>query len=143
MKLPILNKMKEAGFVEVQWGVESGSDKVLKAMDKEWMFTIDEAQQVIRDSYASGIKTCMFCMVGYPTEEEDDFQQTYDFIDRNAEYLDMVKSVNSLHIITDTPVHHKAIDFGVSLPEENYHFFGKCLATRTTYDKRELRDCSS
>tara|TARA_Y100000589_G_scaffold173606_1_gene164798 strand:- start:1158 stop:5477 length:4320 start_codon:yes stop_codon:yes gene_type:complete len=122
MKLPILKKMKQAGFVEVQWGVESGSDKVLKAMDKEWMFTIDEAQQVIRDSYASGIKTCMFCMVGYPTEEDEDFQKTYEFIDRNAEYLDMVKSVNSLHIITDTPVHHKAVDFGVSLPDENYHF---------------------
>lgn len=122
MKLPILKKMKQAGFVEVQWGVESGSDKVLKAMDKDWMFTIDEAQQVVRDCYTAGIKTCMFCMVGYPTEEEEDFQKTYDFIDRNAEYLDMVKSVNSLHIITDTPVHHKAVDFGVSLPEENYHF---------------------
>ena len=122
MKLPILKKMKQAGFVEIQWGVESGSDRVLKAMDKDWMFTIDEAQQVVRDSYASGIKTCMFCMVGYPTEEEEDFQKTYDFIDRNAEYLDMVKSVNSLHIITDTPVHHKAVDFGVSLPQENYHF---------------------
>ena len=137
MKLPILNKMKKAGFVEVQWGVESGSDKVLKAMDKEWMFTIDEAQQVIRDSYASGIKTCMFCMVGYPTEEEDDFQQTYDFIDRNAEYLDMVKSVNSLHIITDTPVHHKAIDFGVSLPEENYHFLWEMPGN--THDIRQER----
>ena len=55
----------------------------------------------------------------------------------------MVKSVNSLHIITDTPVHHKAIDFGVSLPEENYHFLWKCQATRTTYDKRELRDYSN
>ena len=37
MKLPIHKKKKEAVFVEVQCGVESGSDKVLKAMDKEWM----------------------------------------------------------------------------------------------------------
>jgi len=122
MTLPILKKMKEAGFSEMQWGVESGSDKVLAAMDKEWMFTIDEAQQVLRDSYMAGIKTCMFCMVGYPTEEEGDFQMTYDFIDRNAEYLDMVKSVNSLHIITDTPVHHMVEKFGLTLPSENYHY---------------------
>jgi radical SAM superfamily enzyme YgiQ (UPF0313 family)/wyosine [tRNA(Phe)-imidazoG37] synthetase (radical SAM superfamily) len=122
MKPALLKKLKKAGFAEVQWGVESGSDKVLKAMDKDWMFTIEEAQQVIRDSYLAGIKTCMFTMVGYPTEEEEDFQMTYDFIDRNAEYLDTVKSVNSLHIITDTPVHHQAEKFGLTLPEENYHF---------------------
>jgi len=122
MKLPLLQKMKAAGFVEMQWGVESGSDKVLKAMDKDWMFTIAEAQEVIRNSHVAQIKTCMFCMVGYPTEEEEDHRMTYDFIDRNAEYLDMVKSVNSLHIITDTPIHHKAQEFGLVLPERDYHY---------------------
>lgn len=122
MSRKVLDNMKKAGFVEMQWGVESGSDKVLKAMDKDWMFTIEEAQNVIRDSYLSGIKTCMFCMVGYPTEEEDDFQMTFDFIDRNAEYLDTVKSVNSLHIITDTPVHHLAKQYGLELPDQNYHY---------------------
>ena len=86
------------------------------------MFTIEEAQKVIRDCYLAGIKTCMFTMVGYPTEEEEDFQMTYDFIDRNAEYMDVVKSVNSLHIITDTPVHHQAEELGLTLPKENYHF---------------------
>ncbi|MBT3783942.1 radical SAM protein [bacterium] len=122
MNRKVLDNMKRAGFVEMQWGVESGSDKVLKAMDKDWMFTIEEAQSVIRDSYLSGIKTCMFCMVGYPSEEDSDFQMTYDFIDRNAEYMDMVKSVNSLHIITDTPVHHMMEEFGLELPAQNYHY---------------------
>src|SRR5690606_22834025 len=86
MKLWLMQKMKQAGFVEMQWGLETGSDKVLKAMDKDWMFTIEEAQEVIRNCHIAEIKTCMFCMVGYPTETEEDFQMTYDFIDRNAEY---------------------------------------------------------
>ncbi|MCO4782138.1 MAG: radical SAM protein [Candidatus Cloacimonetes bacterium] len=122
MKLPLLQKFKKAGFVEIQWGIESGSDKVLKAMDKSWMFTIEEAQEVVRNCHLAEIRTYMFCIVGFPTEEEEDFQMTYDFIDRNSEYLDMVKSVNGLHIITDTPVHHKAEEFGLVLPEENYHY---------------------
>lgn len=137
MNRKVLDNMKRAGFVEIQWGVESGSDKVLKAMDKDWMFTIDEAQQVIRDSYLSGIKTCMFCMVGYPTEEDEDFKMTYDFIDRNAEYLDMVKSVNSLHIITDTPVHHLAKQYGLELPAQNYHYLWSMPGN--THDIRQDR----
>ncbi|MCJ8345112.1 radical SAM protein, partial [bacterium] len=142
MKLPLLQKLKRAGFVEIQWGIESGSDKVLKAMDKSWMFTIEEAQEVVRNCHLAEIRTYMFCIVGFPTEEEEDFQMTYEFIDRNSEYLDMVKSVNGLHIITDTPVHHKAEEFGLVLPEENYHYLwsmpGNTIEIRQDRTKRLL-----
>jgi radical SAM superfamily enzyme YgiQ (UPF0313 family)/MoaA/NifB/PqqE/SkfB family radical SAM enzyme len=122
MTKELLELMKKAGFIELQWGIESGSDSVLKLMNKGHLFTVEEAQEVVRNSYLAGIKTCLFVIVGYPGETDEDALETYKFIDRNAEYIDQVKSVNSLHIITDTEVHNNAEKLGIHLPDENYHY---------------------
>lgn len=118
----LLNKMAKAGCYEIQWGVESGSDSVLAKMGKCRFFTVEHAQNVIRWSHDAGIKTSLFIIVGFPGETKGDFEKTLDFIRRNRPWIDQVKSINSLHIITGTPLHKHADKFGLKLPEKDYHY---------------------
>jgi MoaA/NifB/PqqE/SkfB family radical SAM enzyme len=136
----ILKKMKAAGFVEIQWGVETGSDRVLELMGKKVFFTASDSQEVIRASYLAGIKTATFCIVGYPGETEEDFRKTREFIDRNAEYIDVVKSINSLHIITGTRVHKDAEKLGIKLPETDYHYLWEMPDNNIEVRQRRIRE---
>ena len=118
----ILDKMHAAGCYELQLGLECGSESVLKQMGKLRLFKVEQAKKVIRDTHEAGIKTCLFIIVGFPGETEEDFTQTLEFIDRNAAWIDQIKSINSLHVITDTPIHKHPDKFGVEMPEVDYHY---------------------
>ena len=43
---------------------------------------------------------------------------TYNFVKDNADCIDELKSINALHIITDTPIHIRADKYGLCLPEQ-------------------------
>ncbi|MCZ7584675.1 MAG: radical SAM protein [Deltaproteobacteria bacterium] len=118
----LLRKLKAAGCFELQLGLEVGSDAVLKLMNKDKLFTVESATKVFRDAHEAGIKTCMFCIVGFPGETEEDFRMTLDMIEKNAEWIDQVKSINSCQIITGTELHVQAGNWGMSLPKQDYHY---------------------
>lgn len=134
----LLRKLRAAGCFELQLGLEVGSDAVLKLMQKDKLFTIESASQVFKDAKEAGIKTCMFCIVGFPGETEEDFQKTLAMIERNAPYIDQVKSINACVIITGTDLHVQAGKFGMSLPKNDYHYLwtdGNGLAIEERNDR--------
>ncbi len=120
MSRELLVKMKKAGCYKLQIGVESGSSKVLKRMKK--FYTAEDAEQVIRWAKEAGMRVETFIIVGFPGEGEKEFYQTYDFIERNADYIDKIKSINTLHLIEDTDVYTHHRDYGINLPEDNWHY---------------------
>jgi anaerobic magnesium-protoporphyrin IX monomethyl ester cyclase len=66
--------LKRAGCTEVWMGVESGSQKVLNAMDKGLRVSdVITARSRLADE---GIRACYFLQFGYPGEVWDDIQQT-------------------------------------------------------------------
>jgi radical SAM superfamily enzyme YgiQ (UPF0313 family) len=66
--------LRRAGCVEVWMGVESGSQKILDAMDKG---TRVEQVPVAREHLRrEGIRACFFLQFGYPGETWDDIQRT-------------------------------------------------------------------
>lgn len=67
-----------AGAREVWLGVESGSQKILDAMDKG--STVAEARTATRRLKARGIKACWFIQLGYPPENWEDLIATRDLI---------------------------------------------------------------
>ena len=67
-----------AGAREVWLGVESGSQKILDAMDKGT--TVEAARTATRTLKEHGIKACWFIQLGYPGESWDDLQSTRDLI---------------------------------------------------------------
>jgi radical SAM superfamily enzyme YgiQ (UPF0313 family) len=69
-----------AGCDEVWIGAESGSQKVLDAMDKGT--TIAQIEESTRMMKQHGIKPCFFLQFGYPGEMWEDIQATLEMVDR-------------------------------------------------------------
>jgi radical SAM superfamily enzyme YgiQ (UPF0313 family) len=70
--------LRRAGCTEVWMGVESGSQKILDAMDKGLQVSdVSTARARLRDS---GIRACYFLQFGYPGEQWADIQQTLELV---------------------------------------------------------------
>jgi anaerobic magnesium-protoporphyrin IX monomethyl ester cyclase len=67
-----------AGCEEVWMGVESGSQRILDAMDKGT--TVDEVRHATRALRSSGIRACWFLQLGYPSEQWEDVIATRDLV---------------------------------------------------------------
>lgn len=78
MAEPIVSALASAGAREVWLGIESGSQKILDAMDKGT--TVEAARSATRRLKAHGIKACWFIQLGYPPEDWDDLLATRDLI---------------------------------------------------------------
>lgn len=76
--LEILEKMKEAGFVWIWWGVESGSQKILDLIKKD--IKVENVFKVFKLAKKAGIKSMMFIMVGFPGEIPADIKLTANII---------------------------------------------------------------
>jgi anaerobic magnesium-protoporphyrin IX monomethyl ester cyclase len=69
--------MKEAGCTKVFFGLESGSNEVLRLMNKHT--TVEAAETIVSLFSACGIKTAGFFMVGYPGESYDTIETTFSW----------------------------------------------------------------
>lgn len=63
----------------VFFGIESGSDKILKKMKKG--INVDDIKDAVEIARRNGVKIAGSFIVGYPDENEDDFQATVDLAD--------------------------------------------------------------
>lgn len=70
--------LKRAGCVEVWMGVESGSQKVLDAMDKGLL--LEEVVTATERLRAVSIRACYFLQFGYPGESWKEIQQTVSLV---------------------------------------------------------------
>jgi radical SAM superfamily enzyme YgiQ (UPF0313 family) len=66
--------LRRAGCAEVWMGVESGSQKVLDAMDKG--LQVEEVISAREHLKREGIRNCYFLQLGYPGEQWRDIQKT-------------------------------------------------------------------
>jgi anaerobic magnesium-protoporphyrin IX monomethyl ester cyclase len=78
MQPRVVSALAAAGAEEVWLGVESGSQAILDAMDKET--TVDSVREATRALKAAGIKACWFLQLGYPSEQWVDILSTRDLV---------------------------------------------------------------
>jgi radical SAM superfamily enzyme YgiQ (UPF0313 family) len=83
----ILKKMKAAGCDHVNFGIETGSDRVLKLMKKGQ--TVAQAERVLKDVHEAGIEITANFLFGYPGETEADFDETLAFVRRVHKSIDI------------------------------------------------------
>lgn len=76
--LDTFGAMKEAGCVSTSAGIESGSNKILKLMNKRT--TAEQVIKYFRDTKAAGLPSNGAFLVGNEGETEEDLRQTIDMI---------------------------------------------------------------
>ncbi|WP_034061068.1 B12-binding domain-containing radical SAM protein [Lacinutrix jangbogonensis] len=74
----ILQLLKEAGCYRIWIGAESGSQKIIDAMDRR--VDVDVVKKAIQDTNALGMETGTFIMVGYPGETLNDIKITTKYL---------------------------------------------------------------
>ena len=74
----ILQLLKEAGCYRIWIGAESGSQKIIDAMDRR--VDVDVVKTAIQKTNELGIETGTFIMVGYPGEDETDIRETVQYL---------------------------------------------------------------
>ena len=72
--------LRAAGCRTVWIGAESGSQRVLDAMEKGTR--VEQIEQAARWLRAAGIEVCFFLQFGYPGETFDEIEQTLDMVRR-------------------------------------------------------------
>lgn len=70
----VLQQLKEAGCYRIWIGAESGSQKIVDAMDRR--VKVETVREAILKTNSLGIETGTFIMVGYPGEDENDIAET-------------------------------------------------------------------
>jgi radical SAM superfamily enzyme YgiQ (UPF0313 family) len=132
--------MAEAGLKFVSIGVESGSEKVRDDMKK--MFNDEAMDFTFRMCAKYGIEMAWLMMVGYPTEDEAEFQKTLDMLDK-YNWINEGKLVRSvalgptLDIVPGSPLFWNQKELGITW-DQNDHWVYKDN-TREVRIRRWLR----
>jgi hypothetical protein len=116
----LIRKMKQSGCVWLGFGIESGSQRVLDAMNKR--FSVDEALRVLKDTHEAGISVQINIMFGLPTETADDFEKTLGFLLAARPSIDTILASQSFCVIDKGTILHRHPErFGITGQE--HHLF--------------------
>ncbi|HOX23588.1 MAG TPA: radical SAM protein, partial [Elusimicrobiales bacterium] len=78
-------KIARAGCARIDFGFESGSDRVLALMRKP--FNSKTAESALRACSDAGIKCSLSIIIGFPGETDEDVELTKRFLERNRVYI--------------------------------------------------------
>lgn len=115
MSLELLQKMKKANCDTLIYGVENGSDRILKLMGKS--YTAQEASEVIKNTHKAGIRTNINIIIGFPGETEEDFKQTIKFIYQNKDYVNEVTNISGCTLFPTADIGRHKEKYGVCWEE--------------------------
>ncbi len=135
MTKELLQKMRKAGCQWLGYGIESGSQRVVDKMNKR--FPVKLAEQVLRDTHDTGIQVQANFMFGIPTEREEDFKETLNFLRRNRGSMDSVLASQSFCVIDkDTYLYNHPEEFGII--DREHHLYWEAQGGNT-YTERFRR----
>ena len=111
MTLELLAKMKQAGCYNLSWGLESGSNEVIKLMQKR-LYTMDVAKEVVMHTSEAGINQSCSMIVGFPGETDEMFEETVKFVSEYGSYFDYI-GVQPMMIVNNSTVYDQYEQFGL------------------------------
>lgn len=115
----LLKKMKAAGCGSLAYGLESGSPRVLRDMRKN--MNLDDTKRIIRETFEAGMEANCFFLIGYPTETEEDFQMTLDFIRQQAAFIHRFDQVTGCHIEEASYLGRHLDQYGIVWKPDGWH----------------------
>lgn len=103
-------EMADSGCKSIFYGIESGSNRILKAVNKQ--FAVEEAEAAIKMS--SKYLTCRLGFIwGFPFERFSDFLATINFIRRLKNYSKNIKI--QFYMLNPTPSSQIYAEYGSSI----------------------------
>lgn len=120
-----LELMAKAGCISIDFGLESGSEKVLKAINKN--ISLARTAEFVKTCYSLGIRTHMFLMVSLPDETEEDAMHTLRVSGEISKYVTSM-SLAVTQILPGTELERLALDKGLLPSDFSYYderFFHK------------------
>lgn len=112
MDLAYYKDLADSGCLFLNYGFESGSDKVLEDINKKCKR--EDIEQNLRDSSSVGIMSASNWIVGFPTETIQDLYETLTLAWRNRNHKFDSMSVNAYGLATDTIAAQNIEKFNVS-----------------------------
>ncbi len=94
-----LRNAKDAGMVRLTFGLESGSQRILDAMDKGTR--VERNIEFIQDANAAGISVRATVIQGYPGETAEDLNKTVSMLEEVQSNLDRVR-LNRINVLEGT-----------------------------------------
>ena len=118
----MLDKMKASGCNSLHYGLESGSNHVLKLMRKGYDRTL--AKDVLKRTLDAGIQINVNLIVGFPGETVFDFIETVDMIRqlRQIRNFTFKPPVNTCHLVKGSYVYYHHEEYQVNSNEHNNWF---------------------
>jgi len=107
--------MAEAGCAEVSLGFESGSETVLRLMNKR--FGVEEVRRVSESLARHGIRRLGFLLLGGPGETRESVKESLALADSLR--LDMLKITAGIRIYPRTRLAKIAVDEGMISPQDD------------------------
>ncbi|MBU7032159.1 MAG: radical SAM protein, partial [Theionarchaea archaeon] len=107
----LLTQMHEGGCRILYFGLESANPRILALMDKGTDITT--GQRVLSDSHEAGIWNHVYVFFGFPTETEEEAENTIQFIKKNNPVIDSV-GFGQFLLYRHSKIHENYQDFGIT-----------------------------
>jgi radical SAM superfamily enzyme YgiQ (UPF0313 family) len=126
----ICELMAQAGCIRVKLGFETGSDRILKSIQKD-----ETKEDMLRGSQMlkrAGVPFSAYFMTGFPGETDEDLKETITFAKNiKADYY----SLSILSPYFGTKMYYDLIDEGVELDKQPWEYFYHQTGTLMTNAK--------
>ena len=116
--LEMLKFWKKNGCESILYGIESGSERMLKVMEKK-IKRISNLK-AIKATYEAGLPTIIQYVIGMPGETDETIEESYNFLLETMKYYpdnfrqqyDFVTSINYAQALPGTPLYEYAREHG-------------------------------
>jgi radical SAM superfamily enzyme YgiQ (UPF0313 family) len=109
LKPGVIQNMRHAGCVEVSLGLESGSDRMLRAMNKR--FDREKVRRALEMFADQGIRRMGFLLLGGPGETRASVEESLAFVD--SLHMDAVRITVGIRIYPHTALAETALREGI------------------------------
>ena len=113
----LLKKLYKSGLRCLNWGLESGSQKILDYTNKG--INLGIASRIIKDCYNIGIGNKINAMYGIPNETYEDFCETIDFIIKHKKYI-FYATVHSFFLKRYSYIFNHLEDYNIKLKTNKF-----------------------
>ena len=109
MGINLMRLMKKSGCVNLFIGLESGSDRIIKTMNKG--FSIEDAYKFFNNLNNAGLLFEVSLIIGYPGESNEDFKETMGFLKNNRNIIKRIAQVSGFVPYKNSIIYNEKPDY--------------------------------